>query len=89
MSNITEKIQNFMKSLETREEFCEVAQYLIDCKYEETLKSFIDYKLSNKLVETTNEQPNNEQLEAAINTLEGDNSYPHRSVINYLDRLVV
>ena len=43
--------------------------------------------LIDKLVETTNECPNSEEVDNALDTLYGDNSCNHSKVISYLNSL--
>jgi transposase-like protein len=45
--------------------------------------------LRSKPVETTNELPNDEEINNAQDCLQGDNSCDHSKVVNYLDKLFV
>lgn len=62
MSKETKRIQDFMNSLKTREEFCEVAEYLVNRKYKESLEGLVNFKVESKifnlkLVEYTGAKP--------------------------------
>jgi hypothetical protein len=50
-------------------------------------KMFEIIELLNKPVETTNECPNSEEVDNALDTLYGDNSCNHSKVISYLNSL--
>lgn len=43
-------------------------------------------ELINKLPETTNGKPNTEQIDNALDCLQGDNSCDHYNVINFLNQ---
>lgn len=54
----------------------------------ESVENFVKfYKKVNKLVEATNECPNSEQVDNALDVLYGDNSCDHSKVILYLNSL--
>lgn len=58
----------------------------VNNSYYESLSKVKD-KLINKLVTTTNEYPNSEQIDNALDALYGDNSCNHTKVIQYLNSL--